>query len=71
MAGIATTVWRRKILGMVLERGSRERVVEVGDVAGRRERGRSSRIEGSNERSARRCGLLEEDGDIGAMARVM
>lgn len=62
-------VWRRKSFGIVFERGSKERVVDVGegDVAGRRERGRSSRIEGSSERSKRRCGLLEVDGDIGAI----
>ena len=36
---MATTVWRRKMEGMVWDMEWRERVVDVGDVAGRRERG--------------------------------
>lgn len=67
---MATMVWRRKSLRMVFESGCSERVGDVDDVAGRTERGRSSRIEGSSERSKRRCGLLEVDGDIGAMAEA-
>ena len=60
-------VCRRRRELTVREIGWRERVVEVVDEAGRRERRWTAGIEGRNERRARRFALVDEGNDIGAI----